>query len=186
MPIARDEYGLSPKERAVADLYRAGPDEVRGNATLCYMQIHPRAKRTSASAMSCRMLRKVKIKTYLELMAKEAAKEASIDAAWLLKRLAEECTADLADIYHEDGSLKPIHSWPKIWRQGLVAGLDVDQKLLSQDGVKIPDGYITKIKISDRAKRLEMLGKHKSVQAFETEQIQVGVAVYIEGKDAQA
>ncbi len=181
-----DEFGLSPKEREVADLYRAGPDEVRGNGKRCYLKIHPNAKDKSAESMGSRMLRRVKVAAYLKLKGDLATKEADVDALWILNRLKDECTADMADLYHKNGSLKPIHDWPLIWRQGLVAGLEVEQRFITENGTKIPDGYILKIKASDRVKRLEMLGRHTDVQAFKETNIEVGVQVIIEGKDAQA
>lgn len=100
--------------------------------------------------------------------AKQARSERTqIDADWLLRRLAEEATADLADIYDkETGALKPMQLWPEIWRQGLVAGVDVDQQFAYLDGDKIPDGVVTKVKLSDRIKRLELIGKHIDVKAF--------------------
>ncbi len=85
-----------------------------------------------------------------------------IDADWVLARLAGEATADLADLYDENGGLKPITEWPLVWRQGLVAGLDVDEEF--KDGEKL--GQVTKIKLSDRIKRVELIGKHVDVQAF--------------------
>ena len=85
-----------------------------------------------------------------------------IDADWVLTRLADEATADLADLYDENGGLKPITEWPLVWRQGLVAGLDVDEEF--KDGEKL--GQVTKVKLSDRIKRIELIGKHVDVQAF--------------------
>ena len=96
----------------------------------------------------------------------ERSERTQIDADWMLKRLAEEADADLADIYNEEGSIKPIHEWPEIWRKGLVAGIDVEQKYDYKDGEKVPDGYVVKIKVSDRVKRLELIGRHIDVQAF--------------------
>jgi len=89
-----------------------------------------------------------------------------IDADWLLTRLADEAEADVADLYNEAGGLKPVHEWPEIWRKGLVAGLDVHQEYAYEDGQKIPDGLIMKVRLSDRIKRLELIGKHVDVQAF--------------------
>jgi len=98
----------------------------------------------------------------------KAAREekTGIDAEWLLKRLAEEAQADAADLYEENGTLKPIHKWPKIWRTGLVAGIDTTQEYETIDGKKERVGSVTKIKVSDRVKRLELIGKHVDVQAF--------------------
>jgi len=92
--------------------------------------------------------------------------ELEIDAKWLLKRLVDEATADIADLYTETGGLKPVHEWPKIWRQGLVAGLESQQQFEYIDGEKVPDGYLMKVRLSDRVKRIEMIGKHIDVQAF--------------------
>lgn len=99
-------------------------------------------------------------------LAEKRAKRTQIDADWLLTRLAEEATADLSDLYYESGSLKPVHEWPKIWRQGLVAGLDAHQEYAYEDGKKIPEGVVMKLKLSDRVKRLELIGRHIGVQAF--------------------
>lgn len=85
-----------------------------------------------------------------------------VKADWVLQRLTDEATADLADIYDEAGQLRPIHEWPLIWRQGLVAGIETEE--LRQDGEVI--GYIRKVKLSDRIKRIELIGKHVDVQAF--------------------
>ncbi len=92
----------------------------------------------------------------------DRSERTQIDADWVLERLAEEVTADLKDLYADDGTLKPIDQWPLIWRQGLVAGLDVDELLA--DGARL--GQVTKVKLSDRLKRIELIGKHIGVKAF--------------------
>lgn len=86
------------------------------------------------------------------------ATKTEINAAFILKRLADEATADIADLYDEHGAIKPIKEWPLIWRQGLVSSVKVAEE---GDGV-----VVREIKLSDRIKRLELLGKHISVNAF--------------------
>ena len=85
-----------------------------------------------------------------------------IDTDWVLTRLADEATADLAELYDDGGSLKPVAEWPLIWRQGLVSGLDVDEEF--ENGEK--QGQVTKVKLSDRIRRIELIGKHVNVGAF--------------------
>lgn len=87
------------------------------------------------------------------------SKETQIDAAWVLTRLAAEADADFNDLYDDEGRLKPVKDWPKIWRQGLVAGIKTQ---VSEDGVAIID-----VKLSDRIRRLELIGKHVRVNAFQ-------------------
>ncbi len=121
----------------------------------------------------------------------ERSTATKIDAAWLLKRLADEATADVGDLYDDAGNILPVKQWPLIWRQGLVAGLETETTRKAgahgsgqwhgqaQD-VHEPDPdddevtVVTKIKLSDRVKRLELIGRHVNVQAFK-EQLEIGV-----------
>lgn len=96
----------------------------------------------------------------------ERSKRTNIDADWVLRRLAQEAEADIADLYDEKGALKPIREWPLIWRQGLVAGVDVTTEYQTIDGERVASGAVAKIKVSDRVRRLELIGKHISVMAF--------------------
>lgn len=101
----------------------------------------------------------VKVRARVTELQARAAEKAVVDAAWVLKRLADEATADVGDLYTDDGRIKPVHEWPLIWRQGLVAGLEVET---IGEGI----GHLTKVKLSDRIKRIELIGKHVGVQAF--------------------
>jgi len=120
----------------------------------------------TAAAAASRLLRNVNIQKALSESAKARSERTKIDADWVLTRLAKEADADMADIYSDDGGLKPVSQWPKIWRQGLVTGIDSHQEYDYVDGEKIPAGVVQKIRISDRVKRLELIGKHVKVQAF--------------------
>ena len=84
-----------------------------------------------------------------------------IDADYVLKRLVEIDQMDAKDILNDDGAIKPISQWPKIWRQYL-SGIDVTE--ISNEGAII--GQIKKIKWPDKVKNLELLGKHIGVGAF--------------------
>lgn len=116
----------------------------------------------SAEVQASRLLRNAQVSAAIEAAKAARSERTKIDADWLLTRLAEEATADIADLYDDSGALKPVRQWPKIWRQGLVAGIDVEE--ITEEGVTV--GHIRKVKLSDRAKRLEMIGKHVGVQAF--------------------
>jgi len=97
--------------------------------------------------------------------AKEARSERTrVDADWLLLRLTEEAEADIAELYDEAGALLPVKQWPLVWRQGLVAGIDVVEE---KDEAGNVIGMVQKIKLSDRLKRMELIGKHIDVGAFE-------------------
>lgn len=103
------------------------------------------------------------VQAEIQKRSKVRSQQTGIDANWVLTRLAAEAEADVADLYDANGSLKPIHEWPKIWRQGLVAGVEIEQ--ITVEGVSM--GEIKKIRLSDRIKRLELIGKHVRVNAFQ-------------------
>ncbi len=116
----------------------------------------------TAAAVGHENLRKPKIADAIASAQRERSDRTQIDADWVLKRLAGEADADLADLYDATGGLKPVHEWPEVWRKGLVAGLDVEE--IRIDGAVV--GQIRKVKLSDRLKRIELIGKHVNVQAF--------------------
>lgn len=95
------------------------------------------------------------------------SRKTGIDAAWVLNRLGQEADADLADLYDDTGGLKPIHEWPKIWRQGLVQGIDVEELFEGGGEDRRQIGVVKKIRLESRIKRLELIGKHVGVQAFQ-------------------
>jgi len=115
----------------------------------------------SAGSKACQLLKRKDIGAAIIKAQEERSARTKIDADWLLRRLADEVEADLADLYHADGSLKPIHDWPMIWRKGLVSGIDIE-KLQSGDAT----AAAVKLKLTDRSRKLEMIGRHIAVQAF--------------------
>ena len=81
-----------------------------------------------------------------------------IDAAYVLKRLVEIDQMDVLDIMDDDGNVKPLRDWPKIWRQ-YISNIET---ISMDDG----EGWLKKIKWPDKVKNLELLGRHVSVGAF--------------------
>jgi len=122
---------------------------------------------TTAHSAGPRLLDNVDVATAIDEARNERATETRIDAAWVLKRLAAEAEADVADLYGDDGKLKPIRDWPKIWRQGLVSGIETEQLFEGHGEDRERIGTLRKIRLSDRVKRLELIGKHIGVKAFE-------------------
>ena len=54
--------------------------------------------------------------------------------------------------------MKPVDEWPEIWRSGLVASVETS---VARDGTRVD-----KVRLSDRVRRLELIGKHVDVKAF--------------------
>nr|RAW03656.1 terminase small subunit [Aerococcus urinae] len=120
----------------------------------------------SAAEVGHENLRKPQIAEAIEAAMNARTKRAELDADWVLKRLAEELGADLNDLFDEAGAMKPMKDWPMVWRQGLVAGIEVEEITVGKGDKKEVVGYTRKIKLSDRAKRLELFGRHVDVGAW--------------------
>jgi len=92
-------------------------------------------------------------------------KRAEIDADYVLRRLVDIDQMDVIDIMEDDGSLKPVREWPKVWRQ-FIAGMDVAEMFEGGGKDLAVVGVLKKLKWPDKLKNLELLGKHINVQAF--------------------
>lgn len=121
----------------------------------------------TANEQGAQLLGKVHVRQAIDAAKLERSEKLKIDAAWMLRRLVDEAEADLADLYDADNNLKPVEAWPAIWRQGLVAGVEVEALFdgFGKDRKEI--GYVKKLRLSDRVRRLELIGKHISVNAFQ-------------------
>lgn len=152
--------GMTPLQTRFVEQYmldpRPGPAAKKAGS---------KAKNTDAAGNE--FLKNPKVAAEIRRRQAERAEETKIDARWVLDRLSQEALADVADIHDADGNVLPVHEWPLIWRQGLVQGIDVTEKI-SKDG-KITRSI--KVKVSDRIRRLELIGKHVDIAAF-AEQLQ--------------
>lgn len=178
----RTAAGLTPLEDRFAREYMIDLNATQAALRAGVRQPTPTSRAPSTAAHQ--MLKRPHVRAYIAEM--QAAREArtSIDADWMLVRLAQEAMADLADLYDEHGALLPVHEWPPIWRQGLVAGIEIEEITAGEGEAKQIVGRVKKIRVSDRVKRLELLGKHVNVSAFGPEQPQNHLHLHGEAQEA--
>lgn len=151
---------LTPKQKIFVSEYLL---DLNGKQAAIRAGYSPKTAEVQAS----RLLSNAKVQAYSKTLMEARAEKTGIDAEWVLKRLAQDATADVADLYDENCNLKSVHDWPMAWRTGLVAGIETVQERDGQD----EDGksqFVTvrKVRLADRAKLLEMVGKHIDVRAF--------------------
>lgn len=150
------------------------------NATQAAIRAGYSAK--TAEQQGSRLLGNVKVSAALSKAQSRRSEKTGINAEWVLQRLADEAEADVADLYDADGNLRPVHEWPVIWRKGLVAGLDVEE--VTVEGTVI--SRVKKLKLSDRIKRIELIGKHVDVQAFKDQvEHKGGISLSVSKEDAE-
>lgn len=126
----------------------------------------------TAKQQGSRLLTNVDVQAALSAAQAARIEKVEADADFLLKRLFRELQADMADLFDENGGLLPVAEWPLIWRTGLVAGIEIENLF---EKIQDPEtgatnkeqvGTVTKIKLSDRKSRIELMGKHTKVQAW--------------------
>ncbi|EFL4102277.1 terminase small subunit [Escherichia coli] len=114
----------------------------------------------TANEQASRLLANVNVQKFVAELKSARVEQTGIDAAYVLRRLVEIDQMDVLDILLQNGELKPIKDWPKVWRTTL-SGMDVVE-MVSADSAAL----LKKIKWPDKVKNLELLGRHVSVQAF--------------------
>jgi phage terminase small subunit len=151
---------LTPKQSRFVDEYLLDL-----NATQAAVRAGYSAR--TANEQGPRLLAHPEIKAAIDAAKVQRCERTEVNADWMLRRLVDEAEADLADLYDECGDLKPIDAWPEIWRQGLVAGVEIDALFEGSGEERRQVGHVKKIKLSDRVRRLELIGKHVRVNAFQ-------------------
>jgi phage terminase small subunit len=133
---------------------------IDGNGTQAALRAgySPRsAKQVSARVLSRSYIQDAILKARREREALVAEKSA-IDAAWVLRELAELWRVDVRAIFQPSGELKPIHELSDAAAK-LVASFEV----IDTPGAGL---QTKKVRIIDRLRVLEDIGKHVSVLAF--------------------
>lgn len=137
----------------------------------------------TAAVKASVMMRDERIQKRIAELMEERNKRNRVSADYVLMRLVEIDQMDVIDILNDDGSLKPIREWPKIWRTTL-SGFDLSSTIMNMNEDAI-ETILKKIKWPDKVKNLELIGKHVDVNAFK-ERLEVSGTVTIADKMAKA
>lgn len=103
------------------------------------------------------MLTKHNIKAAIVELRREIRERATVDAAWVLQELAELAKTDIVDLFDESGNVRQLRDMPERARR-LITGLEVK---LDANGDRI-----LKLKLTDRVRILDLIGKHKVIDAW--------------------
>ncbi|MBE0147938.1 terminase small subunit [Serratia fonticola] len=132
-----------------------------------------------------RLMKDPDIQARIAELMKHRNKRTKIGADYVLKRLVEIDQMDVLDILSDDGGLKPISEWPKVWRISLSA-MDINRiRMAGKDGDESIESTLQKVKWPDKVKNLELIGKHVDVQAFK-DRVELNVNVTLADRMAKA
>ena len=147
-----DKTGLLPKEEEFCQYY---VQLKIGEKAAIKAGYSPDTAASQASQILNRLNVRLRIRELLE----EQFKRVKLDSDFVLKGLMKVAYADLAEAYDDNGSLKPIAEMPEHLRKAL-AGVETDD-LFDGEGINRKlMGYTRKIKLCDRNKALQDLGRH--------------------------
>ncbi|EMF1796108.1 terminase small subunit [Escherichia coli] len=149
----------------------------------------------TAHVKASNMMRDERIQKRIAELMEERNKRNRVSADYVLMRLVEIDQMDVLDILNDDGGMKPISEWPKVWRTSLsamdIATIKTTQASLQKDNgeadlsVEDVEHILKKVKWPDKVKNLELIGKHVDVNAFK-ERLEVFGTVTIADRMAAA
>ncbi|EJL90259.1 phage terminase, small subunit [Pantoea sp. GM01] len=116
---------------------------------------------STAAQSASRLMADQRILDRIADMRQARNRRTKIDADTVLLKLSEMIEADVGDILDENGAIKPIKQWPEVWRKS-VSAFDV---LEIDDGTEVRT-TLKKVKLLDKVKILELIGRHVDVSAF--------------------
>lgn len=139
----------------------------------------------TAAVKASVMMRDERIQKRIAELMEERNKRNRVSADYVLMRLVEIDQMDVIDILDDEGGLKPISQWPKVWRTSLSA-MDINRiRMAGKDDEDDIESTLQKIKWPDKVKNLELIGKHVDVNAFK-ERLEVSGTVTIADRMAKA
>lgn len=149
----------------------------------------------TAAVKASVMMRDERIQKRIAELMEERNKRNRVSADYVLMRLVEIDQMDVLDILNDDGGMKPIAEWPKVWRTSLsamdIATIKTTQASLQKENgeadlsVEDVENILKKVKWPDKVKNLELIGKHVDVNAFK-ERLEVSGTVTIADRMAAA
>lgn len=130
------------------------------NATRAYKVAYPNCKKDeTAKSAGSRLLTNVNLQKYIAEKMKEREKRTEITQDMVLNELAKIAFLDIRKIYNENGSLKNIHDIDDD-TAGAITSIESVEEFAGYGQDREQIGYNKKVKMSDKAKALELIGKH--------------------------
>lgn len=130
------------------------------NATRAYKVAYPNCKKDeTASAAGSRMLGNVKVQEYIQEQQREREKRTKVTQDMIVNELAKIAFLDISNLYNENGGLKNIQDIDENTRRA-ISSLETFEEFegYGEDREKVGD--TKKVKLIDKTKALELLGKH--------------------------
>lgn len=147
---------LTPRRALFAMEYVATFDGASFNATRAAIACGCPAP--SAHVTASRWLKDPAVAAAIEEAKSRVNKKLEITQERTLRELAKIGYGDILEMFDEDGELLPVHRMSEIAR-AKIAGLDIE----TTDGPGRVKTVIQKVKVADKTRALELLGKYQKL-----------------------
>lgn len=129
------------------------------NAGAAYKRVYPKSSLKTAETNGPKLLRKAQIKDRVKELMQGTFEEYKIDRVKILKELELLATVNMAEALNEDGSMKKVSEMPLAVQKAL-SGIDTQEIYEGTGQDRVYVGDLKKIKLFDKTRSLEMLGRH--------------------------
>lgn len=127
------------------------------NATQAAIRAGYSAKTARVTAQQ--LLTKPHVEERLRVLMNERATRTQVTADRVISEVARLGFSDLRKLFDEHGALLPVSQWPDDVAPA-IAAVEVDELFEGFGENRIQVGYTKKVKLWDKGKALEMLGRH--------------------------
>jgi phage terminase small subunit len=130
------------------------------NATRAYKEAYPNCKKDeSARVNGSKLLTKTNISEYIEQQKEQLKNKMEITQERVLQEMARIAFGDVRKLYNKNGGLKNIQDLDDD-TAAILTGIETTEEFdgYGQDREQI--GYTKKVKMADKTKALDMLGKY--------------------------
>ena len=146
------EKNLTPKQEQFCQEYLVDLNGTQAALRAGYSE-------NTAAEQASRLLIKSKVVDRIQKLMDARSERVKINSDFILMELYKIASADLSLAYDDKGTLKNIHEIPEHVRKA-IAGIEVYQEFEGAGKERYHAGDTTKIKMWDKIKSLELLGKH--------------------------
>jgi phage terminase small subunit len=137
----------------------------------------------SAHSIANELLKKPEIKNYIQELEDDRARRTGITADRVIIELAKIAFSDVRSLYKEDGFLKLPHEMGE--EAHFVSSIETDE-IFGHDAkvdAKVKQGETKKVKLYDKTRALEHLGKHLGIFEKDNSQKKPEIKTFITGID---
>lgn len=133
------------------------------NATRAYKVAYSRCKKDeTANVNGSKLLRNTKVQEYISKKQKEIEKRTEVTQDMVIKELAKIAFLDIRKLYTENGQLKNIADIDSE-TVGAISSLETLEEYDGYGDNREKIGDTQKVKLLDKTKALELLGKHLGI-----------------------